>query len=172
MLGRHAPRRHPEGQASGARQCHECSTVVAGSYHESCPCCPLLPLTRGLLLIPLDITRPSVSWCCGLRTHWVTCEQSVAIGLDEALPLWAISTTEVGGLGWSMSKIGQVRRLGLARLPARPFLAPSRLAIPRMSKPVTVRSSRRAVSRRKDRRASGLSPLRSSPILAELPAPC
>lgn len=34
--------------------------------------------------------------------------QMAAIGFDEAYPLWAVSTVDVGGLGWTPEHIGKV----------------------------------------------------------------
>ena len=35
--------------------------------------------------------------------------QALVIGFDEAFPLWALSTPDVGGLGWKAIEIGQVK---------------------------------------------------------------
>lgn len=32
----------------------------------------------------------------------------MAIGYDEVFPLWALSTPDVGGLGWGIEEIGKV----------------------------------------------------------------
>lgn len=36
--------------------------------------------------------------------------QMVFVGYNEVFPLWMMSTSEVGGLGWATKKIGQVTR--------------------------------------------------------------
>ncbi|CAM9510449.1 unnamed protein product, partial [Pylaiella littoralis] len=38
----------------------------------------------------------------------VTLVQAASIGYDEAYPLWALSTVDVGGMGWSTKQIGKV----------------------------------------------------------------
>lgn len=38
-----------------------------------------------------------------------TKHQTVSIGFDEAYPLFALSTPDVGGLGWSTVEIGKVK---------------------------------------------------------------
>lgn len=50
------------------------------------------------------------------------------IGVEEVLPLWMLSTPDVGGLGWDIQQIGQVQMLSnpvwvlmtlpIARVPA------------------------------------------------------
>lgn len=37
----------------------------------------------------------------------------VVIGFDETFPLWALSATEVGGLGYGAKRIGQVRTISV-----------------------------------------------------------
>lgn len=43
-------------------------------------------------------------------------KQAIVIGFEEAYPLWALSTPDVGGLGWGTIEIGKVRTIdcGLA----------------------------------------------------------
>lgn len=36
------------------------------------------------------------------------CVQVISIGFEEVYPLWALSTPDVGGLGWNIKQIGQV----------------------------------------------------------------
>lgn len=40
--------------------------------------------------------------------------QALLIGFEEAYPLWALSTPDVGGLGWDSVEIGKVRNEGPA----------------------------------------------------------
>lgn len=43
----------------------------------------------------------------------------VQIGLEEAFPLFALSTPDVGGLGWNTAQIGKVTREGEPLLDVR-----------------------------------------------------
>lgn len=45
--------------------------------------------------------------------------QALLIGFEEVLPLWMLSTPDVGGLGWNTMQIGKVR---MPVKPGRTFL--------------------------------------------------
>lgn len=44
-----------------------------------------------------------------LSTPKLVHKQALVIGFEEAYPLWALSTPDVGGLGWGTIDIGKVR---------------------------------------------------------------
>lgn len=55
-----------------------------------------------VLLLPLDV----LALAC---PHKLAHCKTLSIGFDEVYPLWALTSPDVGGLGWTIFQIGKVR---------------------------------------------------------------
>lgn len=72
--------------------------------NDDCPCCGL---SRRGILHPKFSKRFVLAFPTVLPIPYC---QVIGIGYDEAYPLWAVSTIDVGGLGWTPEHIGKVSK--------------------------------------------------------------
>lgn len=83
-------------------KCFFCNVMSSYMYKEHQYC------IRIILNVTHSTSLPSCINFMGVLP--ILAIQMVFVGFIEVFPLWMVSTPEVGGLGWSTKKIGEVTR--------------------------------------------------------------